>query len=1608
MSETASLPIPKALPRDQPAENTDPIPGSGFTIKKKPDGSFYFNRPPRIQPKLPDEEFEIPDPPEPPDEDLSIPLLARILPALISMLPLILYAVFMINFSPVGMSGASLVLVRVAGPVLMLIATLLFGSKALNYSEEMTRRRQKEMEKRQQNNYNDRLDKVEEYLRTQHKSQRSILTRMNPPLAELKKRLPDWKGEDEMLFPDKRLWERRPGDDDFLCLRAGIGVQPSAVKVKYPDELDFVKPSYELERAVEIGKRYQYLYDAPILINLREQGAISIIGKRDKRLALIRAMLMQLVVHHAPNDVALYIISAQDKKRERARWDWVRYLPHCSADLLGGSGDYLARDPKSVQQLLEHLLSRLNRRRERADSDDDEDMDMPYIVLVVDDYSDEVRDHPVFTSIFHAAQTLRVAAIFLHEHLEEAPAQCTALLRLDMKNLPLWYGEVGPDGQRIPPAGWDVHDDRPPVQEKDGGRRSRRGRRSQEDDDSLFTHDPAWREIERQQKDEKGRNKILSPTTPDRCDLAQAKEFALTLRRVRLHTLGASGDIPPYVDFLDMYDKARRLEDLKLRTRWLNFPEEGKLPFPVPIGMTKGNKPLQFHLLEGEDGPHGLLAGTTGSGKSELLQTLVAALAVEHHPHFLSFFLIDYKGGSTFNMFKELPHTVGVVSDLAPDIAKRALIAIRSEIQYRKQVLNDATEASGSKVNDILAYHKLYTQYLNRRRNPEDPDSPPQNIPDRMVPIPHLVIIIDEFAELMKELPDFMPEMAQIARVGRSLGIHLILATQRPAGSVKDEVRANAQFAICLRVRSPEDSRDMIGQTDAAFLPNIPGRGYLRSGSDTPQLFQAAYIGATYDPNRRKSRSENVGDQAEAFTIYWTKDTRNTQPDPEGHYTYIPRSTRFEDLRKTVVNTQSESATAPSGTIVENLIRYIREVSEKLQDYIPLSQLWEEPLDSEIPLEEALYRHNLEERIRRGQMSGATDAQKRGAAEAARELELFKKPLEELSPEKRAKRQEIKWEWDLSLWQTSHDMSVILGILDDPATRQQRTLSIDLNDSHDRSHIAIYGEAGSGRSNFLRTAVTSLAQFHAPWELHIHILDMGVGHTLHPLTALPHTGTYATEMDTAKISRLIHWFGHEFHRRRGEARNKLFEHNRQALAAGNYSQVRPFLVLVIDGFGELAQEFDIGTGSRPEADILRQIAQHGPPLGIFLIMSGGNRTQDIPRAIMRGVQRRFAFPMSDDDQMQQVVGGRRPYLTGEAPPGRGMLRGSPPLEFQTATVGRGDLASARIMLHRLGKEMRQTLDSDSQRERYEALRPHEIGELEEQLFLSRILDDYDHVPNGLVSILCGRRYDDLEPHVITLGAAQGNILIAGHRASGRTTLLQTLALSTAWNYSPKELKILLIAPGAPPPTMIPNDVIALSTLAELPHLVQPPICTPKELKEALEWLSQEFKERSERAAEPPALLVLIDNAERIFAQEAPARRTQAAEPSMTFADLSQGFKDQWPIDGSAYNMRICFAASYLYLAGAGMLRSNLRSPFLKNLHSTSLVCATSSENAGGLGIQNKQIQDIQFVRGRGLVFDGAAQQPTPQIVQFAQQPPDKIADFIQKIRQKWGVSDEQQ
>lgn len=307
----------------------------------------------------------------------------------------------------------------------------------------------------------------------------------------------------------------------------------------------------------------------------------------------------------------------------------------------------------------------------------------------------------------------------------------------------------------------------------------------------------------------------------DFADKQELMRYSKLISRIRLNEHKVNGSLPQMLTFLDMY-KTSTLDEIDIYRNWLQNRSFESMK--ALIGVKRGNVPMFLDIHEKFHGPHGLIAGTTGSGKSETIQTYILSLAMNYHPHEVAFILIDYKGGGMANSFISLPHLAGIITNLGGNQTNRALMSINSEIKRRQSIFNEV------KVKHIDEYIELY-------RN------------EKVVqPLPHLIIIADEFAELKKEQPDFVRALVSASRIGRSLGVHLILATQKPSGVVDDEIWGNSKFRICLRVQDKGDSMEMLKRNEAAYITN-PGRAYFQVGNNEIfEEFQSGWSGAEYSP----------------------------------------------------------------------------------------------------------------------------------------------------------------------------------------------------------------------------------------------------------------------------------------------------------------------------------------------------------------------------------------------------------------------------------------------------------------------------------------------------------------------------------------------------------------------------------------------------------------------------------------------------------------------------------------------------------------------------------------------------------------------------------------
>ena len=366
------------------------------------------------------------------------------------------------------------------------------------------------------------------------------------------------------------------------------------------------------------------------------------------------------------------------------------------------------------------------------------------------------------------------------------------------------------------------------------------------------------------------------------------------------HLQNLKSSIPDSVTFMEMYG-AETFEDLQVSSRWeKNAPYKS---LAVPIGLRGQGDLVQLNLHEKAHGPHGLIAGTTGSGKSETIQSYILSLAVNFHPHDVAFLLIDYKGGGMANLFKNLPHLLGTITNLDGAQSMRALASINAEIHRRERLFREF------EVNHINQYQKKF-------KNGEAKE-----------PLPHLFLISDEFAELKVNQPDFIKELVSIARVGRSLGVHLILATQKPSGVVDDQIWSNSRFKIALKVADRSDSNEMLHTPDAAEITQT-GRAYLQVGNnEVYELFQSAWSGADYQPDK-----DDMG--IEDHTIY-----------------LINELGQYEILNEDLSGLEDADEIKEVPTELDAIVHNIQLLCEE-KEIPPVPQPWLPPLKERITLEE--------------------------------------------------------------------------------------------------------------------------------------------------------------------------------------------------------------------------------------------------------------------------------------------------------------------------------------------------------------------------------------------------------------------------------------------------------------------------------------------------------------------------------------------------------------------------------------------------------------------------------------------------------------------------------
>ena len=705
------------------------------------------------------------------------------------------------------------------------------------------------------------------------------------------------------------------------------------------------------------------------------------------------------------------------------------------------------------------------------------------------------------------------------------------------------------------------------------------------------------------------------------------------------------------------------------------------------LGITSGEHRRALHLSAKTDGVHGLIAGGTGSGKSELLMTMIVGLALNHSPAILNFVLVDYKGGGAFRPFERLPHVVDIVTDLNKAAVARMFTSINAEIR-RRQRLNADT---GTK--DIIDYRQkgYHLRFPDGRSG---------------IAYPHLFIIIDEYAEMIDDNPEYKSELESITRVGRAQGINLVLASQRPKG-VTDQMRANIKLRICLRVEDLDTSREMLRRPDAAFLPNgVPGRGYLQVGNENIELIQVSYTG------------EKQPDDREA-PVLW--------PDRPG---------------------------AAAGSTLEETPRLF-DAAVQLAVELNLGQPVPRPWPGFLP-----EHFSLQTRLRN--------------AKDADSLVLSPEVSDWLNGETERLWTGVDWR--------NAPLRAVAGIIDYPSEARQDPLSFDLA----RNHLIIYGDAGSGKTNLLRTLIVSLAATHSPDELHVYVLDLG-GRNFRSLEKLPHLGTiiYADEETYhERLGRLVDKLNRVAEERQkflaDTGANTLYDYN-----SAHPQQPYPALLVVIDNFAALWENHEslVDTSLAP-------LIRRSQAVGISFVVATSGAVVSKVTSLFGD---RITLRQSNTDRYIDLV-GRGAIEFGNVP-GRGYLRfDQRPLLFQAARPAgileanvAGDSFAEAADLQRMAEIMRlQSAERMTLR-----TQPDPIRTLPEIVPLAGLLPALQETPANSIQAVLGENAN-LQPALVDLKKFGPHFAIAGPPFSGKTTVLVNWIFTLAHRYRPSQVAMLLI------------------------------------------------------------------------------------------------------------------------------------------------------------------------------------------------------------------------
>ncbi len=707
---------------------------------------------------------------------------------------------------------------------------------------------------------NKRRKKYSKYLEGKEADIKSFLNKQALALKELYPTTQEIVNMVEMRT--RNIWSREIKDKEFLSIRLGTGSIKASLKIDYPKK-GFSMSEDKLEDKVKkLVDSELSIANAPITVSLTENNVFPIILNCYDKKSYIDNILLQLISFHSSYDLKIVFMV---NERNSYIWDIYKYLAHTiSHEMDERFFAYTEDEVKDISSYLDVIYqSRVNSINNPTTLDETTvqiDSDDKNKYKKFDTYYIIITD-----DIIHCKGTGIINKIL---KTNNNYGFSVLMFETALKNLPSRCTEF--------------------VNISDTSA-------------EMFN------------KEIKAENQIKF--TPDFAVNVEMPNLISKLSNIPVSSPEAASQLPTTLEFLEMY-KAGRIEQLNILNRWqMNDPT---LSLSAPIGVHPDGNLFELNLHEKNHGPHGLVAGSTGSGKSEFIITYILSMCINYSPNEVQFVLIDYKGGGLAGAFEnrdkgiKIPHLVGTITNLDTSEMNRTLVSIRSELKRRQRVFNEVRDALGESTIDIYKYQKYFREGSVRE------------------PIAHLFIISDEFAELKAQQPDFMDELISTARIGRSLGVHLILATQKPSGVVDDQIWSNTKFKICLKVQSASDSVEMLKRPEAASLKEA-GRFYLQVGYDEIfEIGQSAWSGAKYIPT--DVITKKIDDSIEFINNVGTP------------------------IKK--INNVIKKEDAPErGEQLTNIVKYLVELATK--ENIKTNQLWLPSIPNEIYIGNIIKKYNF-------------------------------------------------------------------------------------------------------------------------------------------------------------------------------------------------------------------------------------------------------------------------------------------------------------------------------------------------------------------------------------------------------------------------------------------------------------------------------------------------------------------------------------------------------------------------------------------------------------------------------------------------------------------------